>query len=159
MSDFLDPAFARVLDGLTDGQLVALVGYGEARSEPIEGLVAVLNVIRNRVDAKRFGDGWRGVCLRPWQFSCLSPQGGQRNYERVVAMAARFAAKDPVSTFDQPTKQCLAATHAVIEGLFADNVKKATHYHVAGMVPRPEWARDRVPVIQKAGHVFYANIP
>lgn len=159
MTDWLDPAFRKIVDALSDGQLLALLGYGEARSEPIEGVVSVLFTVPNRVKAQSwFGSTVREVMLKPQQYSCLSPVDGQRNYERVLAMAARFAAKEPVSAFDQITKQCLAAAHAVHEGLFIDPTAGATHYHTVKMLPRPAWAQNVIPSCQRGTHLFYKGV-
>ena len=56
-----------ILDNLPQIELVGLTLYGEARGEPIEGIVAVGCVIRNRV---KFEGSFYAVCLKPRQFSC-----------------------------------------------------------------------------------------
>ena len=44
--------------------------YGEARGENIETMLAVGWVVRNRLQAKRYGNSYKDVVLQPKQFSC-----------------------------------------------------------------------------------------
>jgi N-acetylmuramoyl-L-alanine amidase len=142
------------VEPLTDWQVVAVCLYGEARSEPIQGIVAVANVIKHRVDAKTwYGDGWRGVVLKPWQFSMWSPKGGQKNYERVLMLAQKLAAGEAVT--DPKWLQCAWTARGVIGNFLADNVKGSNHYHTVSLMPRPEWARSTTPLLQVGAHVFY----
>ena len=48
VASWIAPDLKAVLDRLTDVQILALTLFGEARSEPIEGIVGVGCVIRNR---------------------------------------------------------------------------------------------------------------
>ena len=61
---------AEVKARLSDLEVTLVTLFGEARGEPVEGLIAVGSVIRNRVKAARFGSTYRAVCLARWQFSC-----------------------------------------------------------------------------------------
>lgn len=54
---------------------LALVVWREARGEPIEGKLAVANVIRNRVEATHLPDQWDDVIERKWQFSSMTAPG------------------------------------------------------------------------------------
>jgi len=57
--------------------LLALVVWREARGEPLEGKLAVANVIRNRVEATHLPDQWDSIMERKWQFSSLTaPEDG-----------------------------------------------------------------------------------
>lgn len=142
------------VEKLNDWQTVALVLYGETRSEPIQGQVAVANVIKNRVEAKSwYGDGWKGVALKAKQFSCLFPQGGQKNYERVLALAQKLAAGESVT--DPKYLACAWVARGVIGGFLPENTQQSNHYHVAAMTPRPDWAQKHTPKAQHGGHVFY----
>ena len=55
--------------------------YGEARGESVETMLAVGWVIRNRLQAKRYGSTYKDVVLQPKQFSCWNK--GDPNY-RVI---------------------------------------------------------------------------
>jgi N-acetylmuramoyl-L-alanine amidase len=137
---------------LDDVQVTAVTLYGEARSEPVEGQIAVASVIRNRV-GKRFGKTFRDVCLAPWQFSCWKVEGGKKNHERVMALVERLAKGETVE--EQPYKQCAFVAYGIVHHWLNDSVAGADHYHTAAMQPRPKWAQKAVPLKQIAGHVFY----
>lgn len=164
MSDWLPLELRPLVDKLTDAQVVALVLYGEARSEPVQGIVAVGNVIRNRVKADLgndgkpdwWGEGYRGVCLKSWQFSCLHPKGGEGNYKRVLAFAGTLASKQPIT--NDRERQCIWVALGITGDYALDNVKASTHYHVAALTPRPDWAMAHTPAAQVGGHVFYNTV-
>ena len=134
--------------------LLALVLAGEARSEPIEGIVAVASVIRNRVKAGRFGEGYSGVVTRPKQFSCLFPQGGKQNYKRVLDMALQFARKEPVT--EPRLLQCIAVAECVMRDYFLDNTRGSCHYAVYTLTP--DWAKGKKPVARIGSHHFWNDI-
>ena len=59
------------METFDDISVMAGTLWGEARSEGEQGMIAVGNVIMNRVAAKSwYGDHIKGVCLKEWQFSC-----------------------------------------------------------------------------------------
>ena len=141
---------------LTDHHALALTLYGESRSGPIEGRVSVASVIRNRLKTGRWGDTYRSVCLAPWQFSCWKPQGGKENYETVQNIGKKLV--DGETPDDQALRECLWIAHGMIGEWIQDNVRKATHYHAKSMNPKPYWARDREPIAECCGHLFYVGI-
>ena len=57
-----------------DRDILARTLWGEARGESLAGQIAVAWTIRNRVnDGKAkswWGEGYAGVCQKPYQFSC-----------------------------------------------------------------------------------------
>ena len=145
---------------LSDVQVLACTLYGEARSEPTEGIIAVACVIRNRSRIDIHGDGkpdwWgegvRGVCLAPKQFSCWLPEGGAGNHQKLANLVAEL--KQGKAT-DSRFKECAWIATGVINDWCRDVTGGADHYHVAGMTPRPKWAANVVPIKQVAKHVFY----
>lgn len=148
----------------TEAQIVSLVLYGEARAEPVQGIVAVGCVIRNRVKADLhndkkpdwWGEKYSGVCTAPWQFSCLTPKGGEKNYKAVLALANRMVSGLPVN--GEHERQCIWIAHGIIGDYALDNVKASFHYHSASMIPRPKWAQGHTPVTQIGAHVFYNDV-
>lgn len=146
---------------LSDQQVVALTLWGEARSERIEGRIAIACVLRNRVTTQRRAFGWtlRGACLKPWQFSCWLDAGGRANHALVMDAARGLIVERPLPV---RLRECLWIADGLIRDQFQDTVRGATHYYSpAGMVPRdrvPEWARGRVPVVVVGHHRFYAGI-
>jgi len=139
---------------LPDEAVHALTLYGEARGEPIEGLIGVSCAIRNRVrDGKqRWGGDYRAVCLQKAQFSCWSPKGGEANHKTVLDAALLLLDKRPVPPL---LEQCAWVALGVSKGALLDTVKGANHYHTVSMKPRPQWAQSYVPITQKASHLFY----
>ena len=138
---------------LTDLQYFALTLYGETRGEPIEGQIAVGCVIRNRVEADLHGDGrpdwwgegYTGVCLAPWQFSCWWETGP--NSERVYAAAAG----GPVPA------ELAAIADGVLAGRLADITGGATHYLTAARlkIAAPAWVAALRETARIGHHVFF----
>lgn len=164
MSEWLAPDLRKAVDTLTDAQIVALVLYGEARSEPVQGVIAVGCVIRNRVKvdlnndkrADWWGEGYKGVCIAPWQFSALNVAGGAGNYKKVLSFAERLAAKTPITHGLE--RQCIWVAHGIVGDYAVDITKASKWYHTATLTPRPKWAMGHVPVVQISAHVFYSDI-
>lgn len=140
---------------LPDEAILGLTLYGEARGEPIEGIIAVGCVIRNRLQdsKKRYGGTYRDVCLRKWQFSVFNPDDSDPNFRKVIEAATALMTKPPTS--DPAMETCSWVALGISRGALPDNTKGANHYFVASMSPRPSWAQGYVPVVQKASHVFY----
>jgi hypothetical protein len=163
--DWLPADLRPLVASATEPQRVAATLWAESRSEKVEGIIAVANVIRNRVQADLgkdgkpdwWGEGYSGVCLAPHQFSCWTPAGGQRNYDRLVTLLQQFVAKTPIT--DPAVRECIGIAHLIMGDYLRDNTHGATHYHVATMTPRPKWAKGHTPAIQISAHVFYVGIP
>jgi N-acetylmuramoyl-L-alanine amidase len=153
-----------LVEKATEPQRVAATLWGEARSEQVQWIIAIANVIRNRVKADLKGDGkpdWWGegysaVCLAPHQFSCWSPSGGEKNYKRLLSVMQQFASGQAI--VDPSLRECIGIAHLVIGDYLRDNTKGSTHYHVATLTPRPSWVRGKSPALQVGRHVLYNNI-
>lgn len=132
--------------------ILARTMWGEARGERVAGMEAVAHVVFNRRDARRWwGSTIEAVCHKPFQFSCWNE--GDRNRGQLMTIDgtnAEFAAALNVA-------QALAAMSPT-ERARADTTKGATHYHVRGLTPLPNWARGKVPCEQIGRHVFYRGI-
>lgn len=140
---------------LPDEAIVGLTLYGEARGEPIEGIIAVGCVIRNRLkDGKqRYGKTYRDVCLKRLQFSCWNPDDADPNFNRVLKAAAALMTVTP--TPDPVMEQVSWVSLGITRGAILDTTKGSNHYFVATLQPRPAWAQGYVPVVQRGAHVFY----
>lgn len=125
---------------------VAMTLWGEARGEPTSGVVAVACVLQNRVmDPKhRYGVGWKGVCLRPWAFSCWNPMDA--NYQKLLKPLAHGGPLE--------WQICASTAAAAIgpEGL-EDIVDGANHYYNRYSMP-PHWAAAMVRTAVIGRHVF-----
>ena len=122
--------------------LLAATLWAEARGEGQLGMLMVGCVIRNRVKlAPRFGVDWRGVLLRPKQFSCWNAgdaSGIRACYPlRHDAAAWEIAAR---CAYDVYHERC------------PDLVDGADHYHATHV--QPAWAALMTRTAEYGRHVF-----
>lgn len=146
-------ALLKFLAPLPDEAILGLTLYGEARGEPIEGIIAVGCVIRNRVNdvKKRWPQTYRGVCLQKFQFSVWLEAGGAANHNEILALAQRLRDNEAIPELDEVAWVALGIARNALK----DNTKRSNHYHSVSMKPRPTWAQSYVPATQVKGHVFY----
>jgi spore germination cell wall hydrolase CwlJ-like protein len=124
---------------------LALNVYHEARSEPIDGQIAVAKVTMQRAkwDAKN-------VCrevFRPAQFSWTT--------DRAVKVKGGYKLK-PSGIPKEKGAWLVAwniARAALGNNLPAVGVRGATHYHTVDV--RPVWSRKMVVVARIGRHIFY----
>lgn len=142
---------ARSLDAT---EIVALTLWGEARGEPVQGIVAVGNVIVNRVKDRnrRWGSTWQDICLKRWQFSCWMKEGGEKNYAAMTAMVAELAQHHPLK--EPQFRQCWWVARGLVDDLLMDHVKGANHYY-ASTIAAPKWARGLEPTTIIGLHRFF----
>lgn len=148
------------LAALSDAQIVTCTLYGEARGEPIEGLIAVACVIRNRVDDGRWGETYKRVCLAAAQFSCWNDDGRSANHAEVLRVAEQLAQSTTLPD-NARLKQCAWVAQGVMGQWLLDNTHASTHYLTGELFQRnpPAWARGRLPAAQVGHHVFFRGIP
>lgn len=96
--------------------------FGEARGEPIEGIIAVANVIKNRAYAAQ--KLYKDICLAKDQFSCWNDS--DPNYPMITKLLADAEAGYVFT--DIFIRQCLAIAKAIYEGDFRDNITGAKNY-------------------------------
>lgn len=137
---------------LAPSHVVALTAYGEARGEPLEGVVAVLQVIRNRVRDRRWPASWEGVCLQPFQFSCWN--AGDPNRQTLEELADELHAG---RSLPRGLREALFLTEGVIGDRLRDVARGACHYHAVGV--RPAWAAAGQLVATIGRHRFYRGVP
>lgn len=128
---------------------------GEARGEGAEGMLAVANVIRNRMDSPIYPDDPVEVATQPWQFSTNNgPNMGGGNQ---TATRREVRPGDPLYT---------AAERIVRGAILAetptlpDITGRAINYHANSISPR--WATGattRWGTVQINNHTFYARQP
>lgn len=125
---------------LSDRSICALTLFGEARGEPVEGRIAVANVIRNRVAANRAGFGgasYKAVCLKPAQFSCWLPR--DPNLDLLIDAGRNLLGNVlPAAVL----RECLWIADGVMTNSLLDNTKGSTHYLTAALYAShpPAWA-------------------
>ena len=117
--------------------------YFEARSEPVEGQLAVAQVVLNRVDDRRYPSTVCGVVFQNkrmrnrCQFSFACDGRSDEPFERRAWERAK------------------KISHMATEGLWADVTRHATHYH-ADYVD-PHWSSAMLHTVSHGRHVFYRD--
>lgn len=139
----------------SDVDIIALTLWGEARNQGPEGRIAIANVIRNRVAAQQshFGRTPREVCLKPKQFSCWIPEGGEDNHGVLMATVLHLSKGEPAGPL---VRECQWIAKGLVDNAFVDNTHGATHYLVGDLFQNnpPSWARDQRPLARIGAHVF-----
>lgn len=149
---------------LTDRQALVATLYGEASNQGIAGQIGVACAIRNRVEMDLhnerpdwWGEGFRGVCLAPAQFSCWWGQNG--NVDRVYALAQALVDRQPVG----PEIAELAwIAEGILGGAIRDKTHGATHYLTTALYrspARPQWASKATFSCELGDHTFFRNVP
>ena len=132
--------------------ILARTLWGEARGESLAGQIAVAWTIRNRVhDGKAkswWGEGYAGVCLKPWQFSCWN--NNDPNY-------AYLSGAKPIPAAQYA--QALKAADQVIAGAVTDPTGGATHYYATTMPKPPTWAQGAKQTLKLGQHIFFKDVP
>lgn len=123
--------------------LLALCLWREARGEPIEGKVAVADVILTRAADPRWPDSVAGVITQRYQFSA---------FNRTDPNVTKFPdpGGDPLEWAAFVECASVAAT-ALANGPSGS----ADHYHATSMEREPEWSFKMRRVGEIGGHVFY----
>lgn len=147
----------------SDRRALTLTLHGEARSEPIEGRIAVGCVIRNRAQRQFRGKSIAEVCLYPAQFSCWTPRGGAENYAHVMAVATALAAHLPPdwSRVEQAIyRETEWIAEGILSGAIRDRTKGALYYVTTELFYRrpPTWLLGSTPVAVVGNHAFFSRL-
>jgi hypothetical protein len=156
-----------------DLSVLAQTIWGEARQEGTKGMIAVGNVIKNRAEAnkKMFGQGIKGVALKPKQFSCWNEGDPNREklkdilqYDKLVSMR-KSPTGEPFNEWFQKFKntgeyleyksylKAKEIAQQVLDGTVPDPTKGAVYYHTLDV--KPIWRTKLDQVAQYGNHVFY----
>lgn len=152
----------RLFPNLDEYDVVALTLLGEARGSRIRQRIHVGLVIQQRValgardGGRRFGQGWKGVCWQPMQFSCWQPSGGADNHAYLMSEArALNAGRRPAQ--EGLWRECKVIAYGLVDGYYrGDSVGLADHYLTLGLwgTKPPAWAAGLAPVCDDGAHVF-----
>lgn len=116
---------------LSDRELLAKTLAAEAGGEGYEGLLAAGAVIANRANAGgRYGDGLRGVIMKPGQFSAWNSVTGYAGGQGGLDM-------DRI----RPSADAYRAADAIISGNYRSPVGNRTHYYNPN-VANPRWGQQ-----------------
>jgi N-acetylmuramoyl-L-alanine amidase len=108
--------------------------YFESRSEPLEGQLAVAQVILNRASSGRFPASLCGVVFQPSQFSFVRGSG-----------------MPPIARNSQDWREAVAVARIARDGAWNSRAEKALFFHASRV--SPGWHLARVAAI--GNHVFY----
>lgn len=139
-----------------DIDVLARTLWGEARGEGLAGMIAVGWTVRNRVELDLgsdgrpdwWGEGYEGVCRKPWQFSCWNasdPNSAYLRGEKPIPPAQYMQARE--------------AAVAVIEGGRPDPTGGATHYYSTSLARPPAWTQGATRTCKIGRHVFFKGVP
>ena len=131
-----------------DRDILARTLWGEARGESLAGQIAVAWTIRNRVnDGKArswWGEGYAGVCQKPYQFSCWN-----RNDPNYIYLSG--AKPIPFREF----AQARIAADQVIDGKVPDPTSAANRYYALPMPNYPDWAAEAKRTLKLGNRTFF----
>jgi spore germination cell wall hydrolase CwlJ-like protein len=134
-----------------DRDILARTLWGEALGESLAGQIAVAWTIRNRVnDGKAkswWGEGYTGVCQKPYQFSCWN-----KNDPNFIYLSG--AKPIPFREF----AQAQVAADLVMFGKEPDPTDGATHYYATTMSKAPGWSAKAKQTLKLGHHVFFKDV-
>ena len=119
--------------GDREADCLAKAVYFESKGEPLNGQLAVAEVIMNRAKSGRFAGTLCGVVKQPSQFSFV--RGG--NFPVVVNQAM--------------WRQAVGVAHVAMNGLWASTAQNALFFHAKRV--SPNWGKQRVAAV--GNHIFY----
>lgn len=146
-----------IIIALGSEETVGLTLVGEARGEPIQGIVAVGSVIRNRIlsnHQKYFT--FKEVCLEPNQFSCWNKD----DPNRALLMGIGEMLLSGANIVDIYIRQCFWVAKGIINGDIVDNTNRSIHYLTTKLFNenRPKWARHPVADPTIIGNQTFFNV-
>ena len=135
-----------------DRDILARTLWGEARREGLVGQIAVAWTIRNRVNDGKptswWGEGYAGVCQKPYQFSCRNKNDPNFAY---LSDAKPIAFRE--------FAQAQIAADQVISGKVPDPTGGATHYYATTMPKPPVWVKGAKQALMLGRHFFFRDVP
>jgi hypothetical protein len=114
-----------------DRELLARTLMAEAGNQGPTGMLAAGNVIFNRAQTKGYGEGIRGVIMKPGQFSPLNSVTGYAGGEQGVDMDAL-----------RPSDTAYTVADALLSGAAGDITGGATHFYNPD-ISNPGWAEGK----------------
>jgi N-acetylmuramoyl-L-alanine amidase len=119
--------------GDREADCLAKAVYFESKGEPLDGQLAVAEVIMNRAKSGRFAGTLCGVVKQPSQFSFV--RGG--GFPPVVNQAM--------------WRQAVGVAQVAMNGLWDSTVSDALYFHAKRV--SPNWGKQRVAAV--GNHIFY----
>lgn len=145
--------------------------HSEAIGEPVEGIIAVLHVVQNRLKHKDYPETYCKVVLQPKQFSWFNKLNSKYNNQI------------PLEQIKTPLEGSLTEKEGVVKGISYQaaveglDTTSIAHKAIGLKIPlslqkvldsndvlfyhsvstNPKWARNMQKVSQIGGHIFYKN--
>lgn len=144
-------SFEDVKRELTDREAMILTVYGEARGEPVEGQLAVINTINNR--SKNRAQTIKEVCFARLQFSCWNQN--DPNFPILMELANQIIV-DRIPD-NKAFNQIAYLTEGILSNRLSDNSRGSDHYMTTDLFQsdkRPSWARNPKRQIEIGNHTF-----
>ncbi|MXU65518.1 cell wall hydrolase [Rhodobacteraceae bacterium KN286] len=117
--------------------------YFEARGETLLGQIAVLEVILNRVDAKKYPDSVCGVIA----------QGTSSGRKHACQFSYKCDGRKEVFSEKATYERGRKLAKMMLDGRTRDLTDGATHYHTKHV--NPSWARRLTKTARYGVHLFY----
>jgi spore germination cell wall hydrolase CwlJ-like protein len=147
------PVLALPVPLFADEALAVATIWAEARSEPLQGQIAVAEVIRNRMERRYSSNGTvAGTVLRPYQFSCFGDGTAWRprifglKWDDPEVHLAQQAWKIAMGLGDADERSNVAGGAVLYHTIAAPS-------EVSAWPPR--WARTCAKVATIGRHIFY----
>lgn len=119
-----------------DMKCLAQAVYFESRGEPMEGQLAVAEVVINRAKSDLYPDSYCDVITQPAQFSFVHH--------------GRIPAADESS---EAWQRAVAIAEIAQQNLWQSKAADALYFHATYV--NPSWARQKVELAQIDTHIFY----
>lgn len=139
---------------ISDAEIVGLTLVGEARNQPIEGIVAVGCVIRNRLHSNpNKYKNYQSVCLEPLQFSCWNDN--DPNKILLDELKLKLASGQEIT--DIHLRQCFFVAKGIVDWSIIDNTHRALYYMTTKLLNTnpPKWSLKRTNERIKGDHTFF----
>lgn len=133
--------FSKRLSSQHANEVVAAVLILEAGGEPLGGMEAVYEVIKNRAKSKNKSE--YEIVKEKYQFSCFN----KKSDEEIIIAAKYDLLKFPQKIWNKAI--------LLVENKPETNITKgANHYHTKNIKP-PYWAKGKTPIKKIGNHIFY----
>jgi len=119
-------------------QMRCLAGavYFESRGEPLDGQLAVAQVVINRADSRRFPSTYCGVVSQPAQFSFI-----------------RDGEMPRINTTSTAWRRARAIARIAHEGMWTSEAQDSLYFHARHV--NPDWNRSKTAQAVINRHIFY----
>lgn len=146
-----DPEWTGDFQDDTNEMILARAIFGEGRSLPDEGKIAIAWTIRNRVEDKRWPDNYYDVLLQKNQFDAFKKSDKNRPYT-----------ENPFYKIDSQQlaawKRCYEVAELVISGEIKDQTGGVNHYF-SDYINYPDWTKSKgAKFIMKIDNTLFYNL-